>query len=244
MDSTILVNKSNHIPAGYLDPTFENSTSSRTPIRNTYYDVYLPIGENCNPAYYLRAFGLRTEAYPLDWMVFGTHTMIRLFQTGFRDYFSSIVEEKSPEASPYRRIKDTENCIVSQHHFPKDREVADVLDEFRSMMRRRYLRLHDRLMGSGSLLMLCYSQDTEKQVASTLLQFTEIYPHLSIHLANVSDASEMASTELRREQRELNDRLTMTLYYFNNGYDTGNRKEFGLWGNEVMWQRTMKELCP
>ena len=208
------------------------------------YDVYLPIGENCNPTYYLRAFGLRTEAYPLDWMGFGTRTMIRLFQTGFRDYFSSIAEEESPEASPCRRIRDTANGVVSLHHFPKDREVADVLDGFRSTMRLRYLRLHDRLMSSGSLLMLCYSQDAEEQVENTLLQFSGIYPHLSIHLANVCDAPEMASTELRREQRELNDRLRMTCYYFNNSFDTGNRKKFGLWGNEAMWQRTMKELCP
>ncbi len=208
------------------------------------YDVYLPSGENCNPAYYLRLLGLRTEAYPLDWMGFGTNTMIHLFQTGFCDFFSSIAEEKSPEASPYRRIRDTANGVVSQHHFPKDREVADVYDEFRSTMRRRYLRLHDRLMSSGSVLMLCYSQDTEEQVGSVLLGFSEVYPHLSIHLANVSDAPEMASTELRRGQRTLNDHLTMALYSFNNSYDTVNQERFGLWGNEAMWKRTMKELSP
>ena len=171
-------------------------------------------------------------------MVFGTRTMTHLFQTGFRDHFSSIAEEEAPEASQYRRVRDAANGVISQRHFPKDREIADVLDGFCGTIRRRYLRLRDRLMGGDSLLMLCYSQDAEEQVASTPLQFSERYPLLSIHLANVSDAPEVASTELRRERRELNDRLTMTLYYFNNGYDIVNRKEFGLWGNEAMWQRT------
>ena len=207
------------------------------------YDVLLPIGNDCTPAYYLRAFGLRTEAYPLDWMVFSMPTMIHLFRTGFCDFFSSVAEEKPLRSNPCRHIRDTANDILSMHHFSKDRAVADVLNEFHDMMRRRYIRLHDRLMNSSSLLMLSYSQATQEQLENTLLQFLEIYPHLSIHLVNVKDTQGMTSSELRREQHVINDRLMMTMYYCNCSYDTVNQKKLVLWGNEVMWQRVMKEIC-
>lgn len=207
------------------------------------YDTYLPIGNDCTPAYYLRACGLRTEAYPLDWMVFGPQAMIHLFQTGFCDFFSSIAEEEYIDSNSCRSIRDTTNDILSIHHFPRDREPADALNDFHRMMRRRYLKLHDRLMNSGSLLMLGYRQGNEEQAENTLLSFSEIYPHLSIHLVNVNDASKMISTELRREQRAVNDHLTLTLYDFNNSYDTVNQIKYGLWGNEAMWQRVMKEIC-
>ena len=207
------------------------------------YDTYLPIGSDCTPAYYLKTRGLRTEAYPLDWMVFNADALIHLFQTGFSDFFASIAEEESIEANPCRYIRDTANDILSIHHFPKDQEIFDVLESFHCKMKRRYLRLHSRLMNSGSLLMLGYRQDTEEQVENTLLEFAELYPHLSIHLVNVNDTPEMASSELRQEQHELNDRLTATFCYFNSSYDTSNQRKFGLWGNEALWQRVLVEFC-
>ena len=205
------------------------------------YDAYLPIGNDCSPAYYLKACGLRTEAYPLDWMVFNAHAMIHLFRTGFSDFFSAVAEEKSSDASPCRYIRDTANDILSIHHFPKDRETADVLNEFHSKMRRRYLRLHDRLMHSGSLLMLGYRQDTEEHVKNTLLEFAAIYPHLSIHLINVRHMPEMVSNQLCRERHDLNAHLALTLCYFNDRYDASSQKSFDIWGNKALWRRVLEE---
>ena len=207
----------------------------------TRYDTYLPIGCDCTPAYYLKNSGLRTESYPLDWMIFSAQTFIHLFQTGFSDFFSSIAEEESIKANPCRYIRDTTNDILSIHHFPKDREIAEVLNEFHGKMRRRYLRLHDRLLNSGSCLMLGYRKNTEDQVANTLLAFAAIYPHLSIHLINVNDTPEMDSSELRLKRRDLSDCLTATNCYFNSSFDTQNQKKFGLWGNEVLWRRILDE---
>ena len=208
-------------------------------MKMTQYDTYLPVGGNCTPAYYLKKHGLRTEAYPLDWMVFDARTFIHLFRTGFSDFFVSVSEEKSIETNTCRSIRDTANGILSLHHFPKDREIAGTQDEFRSMMQRRYLRLHDRLMNSHSLLMLGYRQDTEEQVISTLLEFDAIYPHLTSHLINVCDTPGMPSSELRQKRYALNDRLAVTCCYFNNSYDTENQTKFGLWGNEALWHRVL-----
>ena len=207
----------------------------------TQYDTYLPIGNDCSPAHYLKILGFRTEAYPLDWMIYSAGAFLHLFRTEFSDFFSAIAEEESIEANPCRYIRDTANDILSIHHFPKDREVADVLDAFHSKMRRRYLRLHDRLMNSVSLLMLGCRQDTEEQVKNTLLAFAAIYPHLAIHLINVCHMPEMASDQLRRERHELNTHLAMTLCYFNDRYDTRNQTSFGLWGNEALWRRILEE---
>lgn len=207
----------------------------------TQYDTYLPIGCDCSPAYYLKAFGLRTEAYPLDWMIYNTDAFIHLFQTGFSDFFSSIAEEESIEANPCRYIRDTANEILSIHHFPKERGLADALEEFHSKMRQRYLRLHDRLMNSRSLLMLGYRQDTQKQVENTLLAFAAIYPHLSIHLINVHHAPEMASDRLHRERHDLSSHLTATFCYFNDRYDTCSQRSFGIWGNEALWPRALDD---
>ena len=33
------------------------------------YDMIIPIGENCQPAFYLRETGLRVVAYPFDWQI-------------------------------------------------------------------------------------------------------------------------------------------------------------------------------
>lgn len=207
----------------------------------TRYDTCLPIGGDCSPAHYLQTFGLRTESYPLDWMIFSADTFIRLFRTEFSDYFSSIVEEESVAENPCRYIRDTANDILSIHHFPKDREIADVIDGFHSKMRRRYLRLHERLTRSGSLLMLGYRQDTEEQVENTLVAFAAIYPHLSIHLINVHHMPDMDSDQLRREQHVLNAYLAVTHCYFNDRYDTHAQRSFGIWGNEALWHRVLEE---
>lgn len=209
----------------------------------TQYDAYLPIGGDCTPAHYLKAHGLRTEAYPLDWMIFNAYSLIHLFRTGFSDFFSSIVEEKSIEGNRCRHIRDTTNDILSMHHFPKEQGISETLEEFHNKMRRRYLRLHSRLMNSASLLMLGYRQATEEQVKDTLLEFTDLYHHLSIHLINVSNTPEMDSSELRRKRHDLNDHLTATCCYFNDSYDTCHQKKFGLWGNEALWARLLEDDC-
>ena len=207
----------------------------------TRYDTCLPIGCDCSPAHYLQILGLRTEAYPLDWMIFSADAFIRLFRTGFSDFFSSVVEEESVAESPCRFIRDTINDVFSIHHFPKDRELAGTLEEFHSKMRRRYLRLNERLMHSGSLLMLGYRQDTEEQVENTLLAFAAIYPHLSIHLINVHHMPDMDSDRLRRERHILNARLAATHCYFNDRYDTHAQRSFDIWGNEALWRRVLAE---
>lgn len=207
-----------------------------------HYDTYLPIGGDCTPAHYLRLQGLRREAYPLDWMVFGTDALMHLLQTGFSDFFASIAEEESIEANPCRYIRDTRNDVLSIHHFPKDREIDDALEEFRATMRRRSVRLDDRLTRGHSLLMLGCRDDADERVCRTLLDVAKLYPHLRMHLVNVCDAPDMDSSELRQERYDLSDRLRATCCHFNNSCDTHAQKPFGLWGNEALWRRVMAEL--
>ena len=202
------------------------------------YDTYVPIGHDCTPAYYLRLYGLRTEAYPLDWMVFGSDALIHLFQTGFSDFFVDVTEEEFPESSTHRRVRDVANGVVSLHHFPKDREVSEVLEVFRGKMRHRFARLHTRLLRSRSVMMLGFGQDAEAQVRDTLVRFARLYPHLSIHLIYAYDAPDMDPTELCRERHDLNDQLALTYCRFDY-----NQREHGLWGNESLWRRTLADYC-
>ncbi len=204
-----------------------------------HFDTYLPVGCDCHPAHYLKVFGLRTESYPLDWMIFGADALIHLFQTDFSDFFSSVVEEASSDESSCRRVRDRANGIISLHHFPKEIEISDTLDAFHATMRLRYARLRERLMSSKSLLMLGYQHDREDRVEDMILAFSELYPHLNIHLLNIRDTPEMDSSDLLQKRRVLNDQLTLTWCYFNNSYDTDAQSKFDLWGNAALWQRVL-----
>lgn len=207
------------------------------------YDTYLPIGCDCIPAYYLKQWGLRTEAYPLDWMGFSSSTMIHLFETGFSDYFSVFAEEEPYWKSTCRYIRDTANDILSVHHFPLNQEISDVLEGFHATMRKRYLRVNSRLMNSHTLLMLGSHQETEEQLEDSLIRFSRLYPHLTIRLVNVHHCENMTSLEYRQRQRDVNDHLTMICFYLNNQRDTVNNKHFDIWGNEELWNRFVAAEC-
>jgi len=115
----------------------------------------IPIGVDCSASHYLRARGLRKEAFPFDWNVTPVLSAIRLIENGFEGFLD---EEDLLFLPPTRRIlfeengvdvKETEDIItpvVCRRYgilFPHDfseRGPADLPD-----VRRKYARRIDRL---------------------------------------------------------------------------------------------------
>lgn len=89
-----------------------------------YYDLFLPIGDTCRPAYHLKMNDLRSQAYPLDWQKgYSLETVIHLFKTGFEDFFDDIVEEEDGLERDCRRVRDVKNNIISLHDFLWNAEI-------------------------------------------------------------------------------------------------------------------------
>ena len=85
------------------------------------YDMYISLGPDCRPAMHLKIHNLRTLASPLDYqMSYSLDTVLKLFQTGFEDFFVEIKEDLELSRTIEKRwIVDIKNNIISIHHFDK-----------------------------------------------------------------------------------------------------------------------------
>ncbi|UJF32182.1 DUF1796 family putative cysteine peptidase [Paenibacillus hexagrammi] len=98
------------------------------------YDLVASLGQNCDPASYLRVHGLRKFSMPLDWVVSSSLSDVnRLLRNRFSGYMNLshmrpilgisqyVDESEAPSGQQQLKsyfIKDTQYNIVSVHDFP------------------------------------------------------------------------------------------------------------------------------
>ena len=96
-------------------------------------EVYIPIGSNCNVAWYLTRNGYRNTAYPFDWTVTPINSALTLLHNNFQDFFkkSNLIflkptyrllfknDEESPELTEdiVTPVYDTKYHILYVHDF-------------------------------------------------------------------------------------------------------------------------------
>lgn len=204
------------------------------------YDLYIPIGSICRPAYHLKVNDLRDASYPLDWqLAYSLDTVIHLFKTKFEDFFVDI-EEDGIGSGNHRRIKDVANDIISIHHFSMDMEMKEAHKEFLEKMRKRFKKLDEKLKTSESVVLICARTDTIEKLQLFLRKFSELYPHLEMKLINIRNDEGMEGNVYTTDKYVLSDKLSMEEYSFNDDFNTIMKEKYDWRGNMEVWAKILK----
>ena len=197
-------------------------------------DLIFSVGPACRPAYHLKQNFLRTFSCPLDWqMDYSLDTCLTLFQTGFQTFYENIQEDSSRKgAAGHRRIIDTQNSIVSIHHFPSKCQLTDAQLIFRSIMLKRYHILHDSTMHSDTIGIICNRSDSIEKLSDFLLSFGNIYPNQKILLINIRDNQNLSS--IAEHEYIINSQLSLREYIFSDKYPFTIENNYWL-GNTDYW---------
>lgn len=181
------------------------------------YDLYIPLGPACRPAYHLHKCGLRRQAFPLDWQItYSLDTIIHLFETGFTDFFESIEVDLSRNgADNNRMVRDVKNNILSIHHFSKDLSITDARDLFHSKMQKRYQSLEREIKRSKKIALIMNWESSKEELENLLLNFSEIYPQIEIMLINMRNDKSLMENQVYEESLIINDKLKLKEYVFN-----------------------------
>ena len=207
---------------------------------NYYCDFILSIGPHCRPAINLRINHLREFSSPLDWMMsYSLNTVIHLFKDNFNDFFSTYeVDIENPKgATGMLRVNDTNNHIVSIHHFPESMGVNSSYPQFREKMNARAKRLTTCLQNASYIVLISDRTDSNEDMITFLRSFSEIYPNLKIRLINMRHDEKMPYDTYRQELIFHNDLLSYIEYTLN---DTEQGVRIAA-GNTFVWSKILSK---
>ncbi len=205
-------------------------------------DLIFSIGPACRPAYYLKINFLRIFACPLDWqMNYSLDTCLDLFRTNFQTFFSEIQENTHKKgAHNNRRIIDTFNSIISIHHFDMDTPIAKAHADFRSVMTKRYEQLHNAILKSHTVGLICNRDDTLDDLSAFLLSFGQIYPNIKFVLINIR--TKEGTDSISMNEYKINSLLTIREYAFCDRYTGAEYGDQRTWiGNFDAWNNVLQD---
>lgn len=137
----------------------------------------------------------------------------------------------------FRRVIDTENSIISIHHFDSRVPLIDAQAAFRNIMLKRFQRLHDTIIASRSIGMICNRNDSVEELTDFLHSFSEIYPLQHFTLINIRNND--SEVDLSSNIYHISERLTLLEYEFQ---DNGSNNNYKWRGNELMWGRLLSNI--
>lgn len=201
-----------------------------------YYDLYIPIGGACRPAFNLIMNDLRSESYPLDWQFgYSLDTVLHLFKTKFEDFFVDIKEDNAEWDGEHRWIKDIKNNIISIHHFSREIEIENAQKDFLQKMHKRFEKLNVKLEKARRIVLICNRTDTIEKFEIFLKEFSKIYPHLEIKLINMRNNEKMKQNLYESKLYVVSDSLFIEEYILNDSFNSFAQEEADCRGNVELW---------
>ena len=202
-------------------------------------DYFIPLGNACRPAFWLKKYGLRQASYPFDWMMsYSLSTVINTITKGCHDWFSNYTEDKSKINAKVRYVVDNTNHIISMHGFPSTCSVDAFLPEFQKTMQRRIDRLKGVFSQSRRICILCNRDDTLDAFIMFGKELNKMYPHLNITIINVVNAN----TRKDIEKYDISKKLKIYLIMADDTNEKGSDKTI----NPKFWignERLYEEIC-
>ena len=207
------------------------------------YDMCFSIGPACRPSYYIRNYGYRKCAYPMDWMMCSIDGTLNLYKKKFKNFFMDYtdISDSFPCQKGRKCLLDNLYGIKDMHHFSSDFDIESQLNNYRATMQRRYNRFESDIREATSVLIMSnYTEDFEK-LKCFIVDFSIIYPNKKIKLVNVHTVDQPV---FKKITHKINDLLSIDEYFFNDtnkyGDDPATNPAFWI-GNEEMWLNIIQE---
>lgn len=202
------------------------------------YDLYVPFGSNCRPAYYLKKVGFRKCAYPLDWNTSHHYSIKELFTSRFSDFFDNYHEDFSDKSKDknYRIFVDDKYDVECLHYIRHGYPLESEMDAFKKTMINRFERLDNDINKSKRILLLSNSLDSEDELIDSLMFMDKFYPGKTFTLLNVRDTNK----EEYNYEKKISNNLTFIEYGINDDYD-GNIDDDSWIGNNNKWLKILED---
>jgi len=162
---------------------------------------YIPLGSNCVVAYQLNKLGLRTEAYPFDWVqLINFQTIIDLLSdkfTGFYDLDNYTIKKKSDKYKLEKNgnisgemftrpiVINTKYKILMPHDFVSFDDYNDVINKYK----RRINRFYNTIKTENDICFVVNIPNkkfiTEEQVDIFTKLIKTINPEINIHIKGI-----------------------------------------------------------
>ncbi|MCM1052688.1 MAG: papain-like cysteine peptidase [Ruminococcus sp.] len=205
------------------------------------YDLVFSIGPFCRPAYYLTLTGLRTYAYPFDWLGTDLKTVLRLFESDFNVFLNSFQDVSEEWHIPgLKRIKDN-NGIIIAHHIKEDEDIGAAILNCKKLMQKRYNRLKEHIKEARNIAMLTNQNVNLEELKSFLKAIGLLFPNKNITLINIQNRL----IEEPKLEIDICKNLKIIEYYFNdiNKDDDSENINPNFWiGNEEKWLEVIDTL--
>lgn len=206
------------------------------------YDFFMSVGSHCRPALYLRRYGLRTTSSPLDWMMgYRLETVEYLFRTSFEDFFQECTEIKENnkllKKEGHRWIEDTQNQIVSVHHFSTGLPLQEQRDKFYSKMKERYHRTSNLIREAKKVALIGTWSDGFEVLEEFLKKFGALYDKTAFTFINIRNNENIDNMIVR--DRIISKNLKLIDYEF---HDTTSESGIEAESSIQGWHTIMNSL--
>jgi hypothetical protein len=205
------------------------------------FDIIFSVGIACRPAHYLKEYGLRVSANPLDWMMaYSLDTVIHLYKTKFEDFFVDYVEdkEKSLEHNCHWYV-DIKNNIISMHYD----NVKNNNTVFRNLMRVRFKRINELLVSANRICFLSNRNDDINVQKRFLIEMGEIYTGEITYMNIRNNNNIRPLTAFKYFEKKISDRLKLVEFNLNDIHPKGEKNNSDAWiGNYVIWDTIMEKI--
>ena len=141
-------------------------------------DVFLTIGCDCRPVFYMRESELTWFTSPLDWYRFyNLNTFLKLYENQFSGFFENIKELETSDKTAsdlFRKVYDLKYDIKSLHHFHNKLTLRNGQLYVRSKAMKRYRETDAALREAKRIGLIGNWAVPEEELISFLKKFGEI----------------------------------------------------------------------
>lgn len=157
--------------------------------------ITIPLGSNCQPADFMRAFNIRFFAAPFDWCITPFESVYKAIKSDFKNFL------KKENLTPFfwggdnptpNGILDKESGIFYNHDFPN--YTFDSINQFYksvySKHYRRIKRFYDQINTGKHVYFIRYLDTTKPQACALLEVLKQKFPNTSFTLIVIGNNEE------------------------------------------------------
>jgi hypothetical protein len=149
--------------------------------------VCISLGANCISASIIRDLKLNDMAFPLNWVITPSKSLLNLFINDFRNYFEKAnLILGGPGAPSFIGVFDSLYDIHSRHDFKEGVDFLSQYDDIKKKYDRRVERLYKLMNSDKKIYFLRFSDLTKKQASDLINIISKKFPKLSFEIIYIS----------------------------------------------------------
>ena len=148
-------------------------------------NLFIPIGNACRPAHWLRERKLRKMSFPFDWMMcFNFNIVLDTLKNGTDAWFDNYEEDVNVNKKD-RVVKDIDTGMVAMHDFHKNAPINEQLKDFKNKYKKRCNYLVKSIEKVKNICFVCNRSESIEEIKDFLIEFSKLYKDKNITLVNI-----------------------------------------------------------